>query len=619
MNFKFNKSIPSILACIVAFIITLIIKSILPSSKTELAGNDLPLPDIPFQEKDKKKEKDHFVLIALRDIKQYEKVSAQAVTWKKWPKDAISVQFIAKDADGNMLNSNLSYSNVINLYTKYPITKGTPITMNVLSRKRNDKAKKSKMSAIEKAIRQEVETKVRNELSKDFDKKLADEKATMKKNSLDASRNSVTSGMSVISVPIDQRSITSKEFLRIGDRVDLLFSANKKSGSFIKFRNVKLLEIDGKTDIVEKIQDTPPKSITVEISSNHAEDLLKQVGSGKSAVIIVKNQKDITREELGRNHVYDIITGRNLDKRREKFLLDEALKVTNNRTYDTKNSLERFAKTAFSSKSNEAKKKNIIPTNESALQDIAAKGFNAKATEKSTADSWNGNKLLNLALRGFSTHTQNKPPQNANPDSKSSATNGIIQKLFTALGEKAEKPTERSNVISKIAENGFNAKRFKDERNHDLYKYAQTGFQSVGTDKNAKANDNERIIELNKYIENGFKSEATPNPQMIYTNLVNKTFKKQSKNNDYRPATEKLKDKGGIITISRKNASQSVQYDGSGRIVDNKNKQSSAPALNATPAIDSLASNSSVLSDTDSIDTNIDAAAILNSIKNGGI
>ena len=140
MSFKFNKSFPMMVACGAAFGITLILRMILPTPEKiqQYASNDLPLPDIPFKEKEQKAEKDTYVLVAIRDIGQYEKISSNAITWKKWPREGITASFIAKDSDGNMLNSNHSYSNILTMFAKFPISKGTPISISGLSRKRFD-------------------------------------------------------------------------------------------------------------------------------------------------------------------------------------------------------------------------------------------------------------------------------------------------------------------------------------------------------------------------------------------------------------------------------------------------------------------------------------------------
>ena len=84
---KFSKLIPISLACIAAFIITLCVRYIIPiSNEGNISEKNLPMPEIPFIDKRANGEKDLFILIALNDIKQHEKVLSRSVTWKNGPK-----------------------------------------------------------------------------------------------------------------------------------------------------------------------------------------------------------------------------------------------------------------------------------------------------------------------------------------------------------------------------------------------------------------------------------------------------------------------------------------------------------------------------------------------------
>ena len=157
------------------------------------------------------------MLVALKDIKQFEKITSQTVTWKKWPREGISASFIAKDSDGNMLNTNYTYSNVINLFSKFPIVKGTPVTMTMLSRKRQETDEAKKLAAVKRTLRKKIEKEVTQKMTRAFEQKLKDETDAIKKNDIIVKKDKVKSGMGIVTVLIDQRSMASSGFLNIGD------------------------------------------------------------------------------------------------------------------------------------------------------------------------------------------------------------------------------------------------------------------------------------------------------------------------------------------------------------------------------------------------------------------
>ena len=461
MNMKFNNSFPWLMACIAAFIITLLIRLMLPTTENvQYSANNLRMPDIPFLEKDAKKNRDSYVLVALKDIKQYEKITSQTVTWKKWPKEGISASFIAKDADGNMLNSSYTYSNVINLFAKFPIVKGTPVTMTMLSRKRQEGDEAKKLAAMKRSLRKKIEKEVNQKISKEFEQKLKDETDAIRKNDIMISKDKVKSGMGVVTVPIDQRSIASNGFLNIGDRVDLLYpSKSNNKQNFIKFKNVKILEIDGKRDIsaIDKIQNAIPRNITVEIENAFIEALLKQVTDGHQAIILVKNQHDVVREEIASNPIEKL-----LEERKKNNYINEFMKHT------------------------------VLATSE------------------------------------------NKP-QNTLP------------------------PKKEDNRILKFAINTFNSVNKQNTPEENTYDKRQ-----------------QKLLELAKSSFNNEQQKRTEHNKLFQT--MNAAFENDALVNEDASDTDTESD--GVITISRKNKSDIVQYDKNGKIIDTNASADLGPSSN---------------------------------------
>lgn len=572
MSLKFKKSFPIIVACVAAFGITLVLRVILPTPEKiqQYATNDLPLPNIPFKAKEQKTEKDTFVLVAMRDIGQYEKISSQAITWKKWPREGISASFIAKDSDGNMLNSNHSYSNILTLFAKYPISKGTPISISGLSRKKFDE--KAKMADMEKSLRKTIEKEVRKEMTTEYKKKLEHEKENMRKSNIDKARNKVRSGMSILTVQIDQRSIASKEFIRVGDRVDLLYNENSH---FKKFKNVKILEIDGKdaSALLNNAQVGIPKNITIEVEHAKAEELLKYISSGRQAILMVKNQKDVIREAIGSNSVKDLISKKEDEKRRQKFIKETTMSSLNYGNKDeTKNAMFKFAMDTLSKDSKKVEVK--------------------EQDEKSKSSS----PLLNLAMQSFAQKSaENNDNQKTSAAEDKGSSNNIIKKLLDKLDLSARKNNSTpstNSILTKFANNGFDSKPINNTQNADsaknvesnkgrqlLEKYVSEGFNTQSAPKKEDDEKNRNLKLLTKYASEGLNKEAD-NRKSAISNISDSAFKAKAMNNETLEETEKKK--GGSITISRKNQSSTVQYDGNGLVVSGGQKNSENLNANLT-------------------------------------
>lgn len=539
MNKNFNKYIPVLFACIAAFVITLLIRVLLPTSdNVQYSGNELPLPNIPFINKDEKKEKDTFVLIAMKDIKQNEKILHQSVTWKKWPREAISSSFIAKDADGTMLNSNYAYSNVINLYAKYPISKGTPLSVSGLSRKKTVSSRKALTAAAEKELRETIEKELRNEIKTEYENKNKKAKEAEKRRQIEAAGDKVKSGMSVITVPIDQRSIASKGFLQIGDRVDLLYPLNNAAKTFKKFVNVIIVEIDGKKVFtsIDNIQNSIPKNVTVEVKSQYAEDLIREVSSGKQAVILVKNQRDVMREEVDANSAKMLLKKRQEEKKRNQLLYDMAVKQSDN-----------------------------------------PHGKND-----------NNNLLVEMAMKNLNSISSEK--EEKKPDTTVKSGNPLARFIMSSFEEKdakkGTKPEKKAdNSIIKFAMNTFdqndNDKKRDEKRGNPLLDIAVGNFNKI-SEQNTPLKHIDRIKKeiLNRYANAQFNDNSYENNNQL-RNILDESFQKQAINQGDAVGNIGADDSddtvGGHITISRKNTSDSVMYNLRGKVIITDQEKSKQP------------------------------------------
>lgn len=304
-----NKYVPAFLAMIVALCITLMVRMILPSSDENMytKTEELPLPEIPFAEKNIEKNNDAFVLITTKNIGQWEKITSSDVTWKKWPREAISASFIAKDSKDNMLNDGGTYSSVLNMLAKFPIVKGVPITMSVLARKREiEKSEKTGTytGPSEAQIRANVEKELREKFRQETrNAKLKEEEQKRRLAELEK-QNKVKPGTGIVTVQIDQRSAPPAYFLKVGDYVDLKFSNYGRDGvsSYRIFENLKVISINGSRENnssienVKNVVDVTIRNLVVEGNEEDIADIISQIDKSQTAILIVKNQEDAQKE-----------------------------------------------------------------------------------------------------------------------------------------------------------------------------------------------------------------------------------------------------------------------------------------------------------------------------------
>lgn len=154
MNKK--DALPIIIASIIALVITILVKWLLPSSVAPVqqqAQKEISMPEIPLmvnkeEKKKKKKKKDDLVLFVSRSFKKDEKIILDKLKWEKWPTEAMQPYFIAKDHAGTPLNNGADYSNALKMWANTDIPNGVPLTMSMLTnedpqkKKENDRKKK---------------------------------------------------------------------------------------------------------------------------------------------------------------------------------------------------------------------------------------------------------------------------------------------------------------------------------------------------------------------------------------------------------------------------------------------------------------------------------------------
>lgn len=305
MKFDINKYIPFFLSVIVALCVTMFVRILIPSSDINLSNSEeLSLPEIPFVDKNAKNVDEYFVLVTTKKIDQWEKIGSSAVMWKKWPKEAITANFIAKDKHDNALNDAGSYSAVINMYAKFPIEKGVPITMSSLSRKMEEVKKIEKNDGISAEDLAKIRESITREVTEKFQRReremliaKEDEERKMK---IAALENRVKKGVGIANVNIDQRTAPPSYFLKIGDLVDLHFY---DKGRPVIFENLRVLAINGSRENVSQSlanvvsMNQNVNSLLVEGKGDLINDLLVAIHSYANPILKLKNQEEAIVQE----------------------------------------------------------------------------------------------------------------------------------------------------------------------------------------------------------------------------------------------------------------------------------------------------------------------------------
>ena len=319
MKFDTNKYIPFFLSIIVALCVTMFVRILIPNSDITLSqSEELALPDIPFVDKDSRNIDEYFVLVTTRKIEQWEKIGSSTVMWKKWPREAITANFIAKDKNDNALNDAGSYSSVINMYAKFPIEKGVPITMSSLSRKMEEVKQQAKNDEISAEDLAKIRASITKEVTEKFQKRerealiaKEEEERRMKIASLE---NRIKKGEGIANVSIDQKTAPPCYFLKIGDLIDLRFNDR---GRPILFENLRVLAINGsKENLYDNFANTVihnqnVNTLLVEGDKNVIDELLLAIQSYPNPILKLKNQEeaiiqDAENEKLEEQNIKDV-------------------------------------------------------------------------------------------------------------------------------------------------------------------------------------------------------------------------------------------------------------------------------------------------------------------------
>lgn len=290
MNKK--DALPIIIASIIALVITILVKWLLPSSVAptqQQTHKEISMPEIPLMvnKEGKKKKKDDFVLFVSRGFKKDEKIILDKLKWEKWPTEAMQPYFIAKGHDGTPLNNGADYSNALKMWANTDIPNGVPLTMSMLTNEDPQKKKENERKKKE----EEAKKKLEKEKNEEFIKK----------------------GMRAVTFPIDQRSATSTNMMKAGDLVDVLImeQVGERTRTH-KYRALKILAIDGATkfDSNKNKSDgnsesggflsnvggivsglTTPKSVTLEVREDMVEIMLKQ-SSANGLILSIRSQAE---------------------------------------------------------------------------------------------------------------------------------------------------------------------------------------------------------------------------------------------------------------------------------------------------------------------------------------
>ncbi len=305
MKFDTNKYIPFFLSIVVALCVTMFVRILIPSSDiTLLQSEELALPDIPFVDKDSRNIDEYFVLVTTRKIEQWEKIGSSTVMWKKWPKEAITANFIAKDKNDNALNDAGSYSSVINMYAKFPIEKGVPITMSSLSRKMEEVKKQAKNDEISAEDLAKIRASITKEVTEKFQKRERDaliaKEEEERKLKIASLENRIKKGEGIANVSIDQKTAPPCYFLKIGDLIDLHFNDR---GRPIVFENLSVLAINGSRENISNnftntvLHNQNVNTLLVEGDKNVINDLLLAIHSYPNPILKLKNQEEAIIQE----------------------------------------------------------------------------------------------------------------------------------------------------------------------------------------------------------------------------------------------------------------------------------------------------------------------------------
>ncbi|MCR5225480.1 MAG: hypothetical protein K6C34_05335 [Alphaproteobacteria bacterium] len=291
MNKK-KDVLPIVIATVIALVITVLVRFLLPGGTIVKQDNasqrEISMPKIPLMVKETKK-KEVQVLFVSTKIAKDQKIQESALSWKKWPEEALQPYFIAKTETGVALNNGADYSNALRMWAANDIPSGVPLTLQMLTNE--DPVKKAE------AERKKQEAKK------------AEEEAKKQRVQKEKAKSVIGKGMRAVTFTVNQQSAVSTSMLKIGDYIDVLIM-QQKGGKTIthKYTALKILAIDGvtesKSDTAEEKKGfnlgaglgavsnlLSPRNLTLEVREDLVDDMIEQAGSN-GIIVSLRNQED---------------------------------------------------------------------------------------------------------------------------------------------------------------------------------------------------------------------------------------------------------------------------------------------------------------------------------------
>lgn len=288
MNKK-KDILPIIIASVIALIITVVVRFLLPGGtvvqQNESSKKEISMPKIPLMVKETKK-KEVLVLFVATKISKDQKIQEGALSWKKWPEDALQPYFIAKTETGVALNNGADYSNALRMWAANDIPSGVPLTLQMLTNE--DPVKKA-----------EAERKAQEA------KKAAEEAKKKEEVAKKKTKQTIEKGMRAVTFSVNQQSAVSTSMLGIGDYIDVLIMQQKNGKNVThKYKALKILAIDGVTTKPQEEEKKgmsinlgavsnllSPRNLTLEVREDLVDTMLEQANNN-GIIVSLRNQED---------------------------------------------------------------------------------------------------------------------------------------------------------------------------------------------------------------------------------------------------------------------------------------------------------------------------------------
>lgn len=257
---KFDDLGPILLAVAIALGTTLIARVLVPYIENQVNKDKIiPKPQVPFLDNSQEQNKDVSIAVASADIAKFAKITTANVTWRKWPGDGLTGNYVVKDGKNKIIQNEAFLGKLIGQYAKEKIMHGVPLV--------------NEMFTDEDLQEKERKRKLEEEEIKKIER-----------------GNTISPLMRALTVQVDQRSAVSYGMIKHGDYVDILYHKRSSGGSekLEKIRCIKILAIDGKLAkkvVLDKdgkpatqdqqVESTTPRTVTLELTISDVEELVK--------------------------------------------------------------------------------------------------------------------------------------------------------------------------------------------------------------------------------------------------------------------------------------------------------------------------------------------------------